>query len=125
MKKAYSLVAAITVCTAIATYQMPLWAQTPSSTTIRADNSNLNRAKNLARVAAEKVNGGVEKYRAEASMHGPAQQSPYVDHGNGSWTFTFVGSKPGDVAPSIESVVTVALDGKKVMVDYNGPIRQR
>lgn len=83
----------------------------------------LSRAKNLARVAAERANGGLGQYRAEMSMHGPAADSPYVDNGNGSWTFTFVGGSPGYAAPSVESVVTVDRNTWAVNVDYNGPIR--
>jgi hypothetical protein len=84
---------------------------------------DLSRAKNLARVAAERANGGLNQYRAEMSMHGPAANSPYVDNGNGTWTFTFVGGSPGYVTPSTESVVTVDRNTWAVNVDYNGPIR--
>ncbi|MBW4554141.1 MAG: purine nucleoside permease [Aphanocapsa sp. GSE-SYN-MK-11-07L] len=87
------------------------------------DNPILQRAMNLARQAAERTNGGLSKYRAQASMYGPATQSPFVDNGNGTWTFTFFGGAPGFTTPSLESVVTIAKDGSQVTVDYNGPIR--
>ncbi len=87
------------------------------------DNPVLQRAMNLARQAAERTNGGLTKYRAQASMYGPATQSPFVDNGNGTWTFTFFGGEPGFTTPSLESVVTIAKDGSQVTVDYNGPIR--
>jgi hypothetical protein len=83
----------------------------------------LNRAKNLARQAAETANGGLGKYRAEASMHGASKESPFVDNGDGTWTFTFQGYKPGTSIYTVETVVTVSQDGK-VRIDYNGPIRQ-
>lgn len=83
---------------------------------------DLNRAKNLARQAAEEANGGIRVYRAEASMHGPAQQCPYVDNGD-SWTFTFSGSRIGSTTRTIESVVTVYKASSRVVVAYNGPIR--
>ncbi|PSM50363.1 hypothetical protein C7Y66_04220 [Chroococcidiopsis sp. CCALA 051] len=82
----------------------------------------LTRARNLARQAAEKVNGGLSQYRAAASMYGLSFETPCVDSGN-SWTFTFTGSQPGSTIPSVESIVTVAKDGSKVTVDYNGSIR--
>lgn len=81
---------------------------------------DLNRAKNLARQAAEKENGGVTVYRAEPAMHGAASETTYTDNGN-SWTFTFLGGTPG-MNPTIQSVVTVGKDGS-VKIDYNGPIR--
>ena len=39
--------------------------------------SRLNRAKNLARQAGEKNNGGVTAIEVEPSMHGPSSQAPY------------------------------------------------
>ncbi len=83
----------------------------------------LNRAKNLARMAAERENGGLGNYRAEASMHGLADKAPYVENSDGSWTFTFKGRRPMSSIYNIESVVTVQQDGT-VTINYNGPIRQ-
>ncbi|EKQ68159.1 hypothetical protein OsccyDRAFT_2675 [Leptolyngbyaceae cyanobacterium JSC-12] len=83
---------------------------------------DLNRAKNLARQAAEAANGGLKYYRAEASMHGPAAQCPYVDNGD-SWTFTFLGGRPGSTVMTTESVVTVYKNTPRVVVVYNGAIR--
>lgn len=83
---------------------------------------DLNRAKNLARQAAELANGGIQVYRAESSMHGPASQCPYVNNGN-SWTFTFLGGRPGSTIKTIESVVTVYKNNPRVVVAYNGAIR--
>ena len=82
----------------------------------------LTRARNLARQAAEKINGGLNHYRAAASMYGSSSEAPCIDGGN-SWIFTFTGSQPGSTIPSVESVVTVAKDGSKVTVNYNGSIR--
>lgn len=83
---------------------------------------DLNRAKNLARQAAEEANGGLRVYRAEASMHGPAKQCPYVDNGD-SWTFTFLGGRPGVTTMTTQSVVTVYKATSRVVVAYNGPVR--
>ncbi|MEG3928914.1 MULTISPECIES: hypothetical protein [unclassified Microcoleus] len=92
---------------------------------VRVINNNieLNRAKNLARQAAEIANGGLGNYRAEPSMHGTSKESPFVDNGDGTWTFTFKGNKPGSSVYTVETVVTVSQDGR-IRVDYNGPIRQ-
>lgn len=91
--------------------------------TVINNSIQLNRAKNLARQAAEVANGGLGKYRAEASMHGPSKESPFVENADGTWTFTFQGYKPGSSVYTVETVVTVARDGK-FRLDYNGPIRQ-
>jgi hypothetical protein len=93
----------------------------PNAEGLGVDNPILNRARNLARQAAEKANGGLNNYRAEPSMYGPALDSPFIDNG-GSWTFNFKGGKP-DAELTIESIVTVEKDGSNVTVDYNGPIR--
>lgn len=79
----------------------------------------LNRAKNLARMAAERANGYVNNYRAEPSMHGAAEDSPFVDNGNGTWTFTFTGTRPGSDIPAYRTVVTVSKDGQTVTVNEN------
>ncbi|EKQ69281.1 hypothetical protein OsccyDRAFT_1906 [Leptolyngbyaceae cyanobacterium JSC-12] len=84
----------------------------------------LNRAKNYARQAAEKRNGGLRVYRAEALMHGPVEQTRFVENNDGTVTFTFYGGAPA-VKPTIESVVTVAVNGWATKIDYNGPIRSR
>ncbi|HAA27385.1 MAG TPA: hypothetical protein DCE56_06505 [Cyanobacteria bacterium UBA8553] len=124
--------AILTTLTAVSIAALPSHAQTRETTIERTTTTetqvdptalyDLNRAKNLARQAAERENGGLGNYRAESSMHGPASQSPFVDNGNGSWTFTFKGRRPYSDAPSIESVVTVSQDGR-VNIDYNGAIR--
>ncbi|MCM1981765.1 hypothetical protein [Lyngbya confervoides] len=81
----------------------------------------LTRTMNLARQAAENANGGLNNYRAEQAMYGPAAEAPYKDNGNGTLTYTFLGGRPAQ-PPSLQSVVTVALDGSLVNIDYNGPI---
>jgi hypothetical protein len=80
------------------------------------------RAMNLARQAAERANGGLNNYRSEPSMYGPATKSPFKDNGNGTLTFTFLGGRPAE-PPTLQSVVTVSLDASVVSVDYNGPIQ--
>lgn len=57
-------------------------------------------------------------------MFGPASQSPYVDNGDGTFTFRFLGGPPA-APPTIESIVTVNPDPSNPMIriDYNGPIQ--
>jgi len=83
---------------------------------------NLGRAENLARQAAEQANGGLQHYRAQNSMYGPAKRSPHTYDGHGRWTFTFKGHTPDSNTPTVESVVTVSRT-RIVHIDYNGPIR--
>jgi hypothetical protein len=82
----------------------------------------LIRAKNLARQAAEAINGGLGKYRAENLMHGSIEQVPCTDNGNGTWTFTFKGTAPGDTTPIVESAVTVDSQTFQVTVERNTPL---
>ncbi|MGB7413690.1 MAG: hypothetical protein WA902_05740 [Thermosynechococcaceae cyanobacterium] len=81
-----------------------------------------SRAKNLARQAAERANGGLSQYRAEPAMSGPALTAPFVVNSNGSLTFTFKGGTPGSGALTTETVATVYSNGA-VQLDYNGPLR--
>ncbi|MFS8740460.1 hypothetical protein [Synechococcus sp. W70.1] len=85
---------------------------------------DLNRAKNLARQAAEIANGGLQRYRAEASMHGAAIDAPFEEFED-AWVFTFRGGEPGFVQPSIETQVRVDRRTFQTTILYNGPIRSR
>ena len=67
----------------------------------------LTRAMNLARQAAEKHNGGLNYYRAESSMYGPATEAPFKDNQDGTLTFTFLGGDLPPNPPTIQSIVTV------------------
>ncbi len=88
----------------------------------KADPFFLTRAKNLARQAAERENGGLSQYRAEAAMYGPAIDSTYVENEDGSVTFSFKGGAPGFTTPTVETVATVTPEGA-VTLGYNGPLR--
>ena len=55
---------------------------------------DVNRAKNQARQLAERLNGGLQRYRAEASMHGPSADAPYRLTDNGEIEFRFFGRAP-------------------------------
>lgn len=88
----------------------------PPVTTATID---LNQAKNLARQAAEKANGGLGNYRAESAMHGDPNNAPYVQNADGSYTFTFKGRRPESLDFTYQTTVTVNLDGT-VNVVSNG-----
>jgi hypothetical protein len=122
-------IALLTMSVVLTASSLPLQAQTnntgPSEISAPKPTTDvyfINRAKNLARQAATKANGGLERYRPDPVMYGPAVQTSYVNNSNGSITFTFKGSTPGATAPSIETVATVMPDGS-VNIDYNGAIR--
>lgn len=83
---------------------------------------DLNRAKNLARQTAERINGGLGEYRAESSMHGLAQESPYTRNEDGTVTFTFRGYSPGSTMFSVETSITVNQSNGMVTINYNRPI---
>jgi hypothetical protein len=101
-------------------------AQTTSGASNFSMIIDLNRAKNLARMAAERENGGLGFYRAESKMHGLPVNTDHVDNGD-SWTFTFLGYQVINgmlmSEPTIQSVVTVSKDGQSITIDYNGAIR--
>jgi hypothetical protein len=100
---------------------LPANSATPTGA---ADVYFINRAKNLARQAAITANGGLQRYRPDPKMFGPAIQTQYARNSDGSITFTFTGSTPGSSGPSIETVATVIPDGS-VKLDYNGPLRSQ
>jgi hypothetical protein len=93
----------------------------PSTTPSTPDVYFINRAKNLARQAAITANGGLERYRPDPVMFGPAVQTQFVRNADGSITFSFTGGAPGS-SPSVETVATV-VPGGSVKLDYNGPLR--
>ncbi len=123
----YLAMATLTTLSVVAIAPLPSYSQSNSTQISQRPSReflvDLNRAKNLARQAAEKANGGLGNYRAERSMYGPATQSPYVENQNGTWTFTFKGHPPYSTTPTVESVVTVDRNAWRVTVDYNGSIR--
>lgn len=82
---------------------------------------DLNRAKNLARMQAERLNGGLSQYRAEASMHGDPLRSPCTENERGDRTFAFVGGPPGAEEPTLETAITITREGE-IVVEYNRPL---
>jgi hypothetical protein len=85
------------------------------------DIDNRIKARNFARQAAEKFNGGLAKYRAELPMNSreaaPIVESPHF------WIFIFHGGPPGNSIPTIESEVQVDKTSFSTTIVYNGPVR--
>lgn len=99
----------------------------------REQSEALQRAQNLARQAAEKANGGLSRYQAEAAMFNSRVASETVtcqyDPQSQTFTFRFLGGEPAwqqkkGKQPTVESVVSVtSTKPPQIRVDYNGPIR--
>ncbi|WP_246198774.1 hypothetical protein [Sodalinema gerasimenkoae] len=84
---------------------------------------DVQRAKNQARQLAERLNGGLERYRAESSMHGPSADAPYRLTETGDIEFRFLGRAPRDTHYSLETVVIVNPNTWELEATYNGQIR--
>jgi len=91
--------------------------------------SRLNRAKNLARQAGEKNNGGVTTIEAEPSMHGPSSQSPYSIETTDAetryvFTFRLRPRATSDYTYETQVVVRYGYEDDQWTVDtvYNQPI---
>jgi hypothetical protein len=93
----------------------------------QADNPSL-RAANLARMTAEKLNGGLQNYTAAACMHQRAGGSCLAQATKAGYLFVFPGGKPGwqplGKPATVETEIMIAPDGRSVLeVRYNGPPR--
>jgi hypothetical protein len=86
--------------------------------------ADLVKARNFARQKIEFQNGGLNRYRADAAMHGPISQAPVVENPDGTLTFKFFGGRPAYTTPTVESVVTIDPKTWTINVNYNGPVRR-
>ena len=87
------------------------------------------RAANLARMTAERLNGGLGVYRAAPCMHEQSGGACLAKISSEGLTFRFMGGVPGwpqlNLPPSVETEILVSSDGRTVLqVIYNGPVRQ-
>lgn len=106
---------------------MPINAQSVNSCFTQAKTSSnpmekltdLGRALNLARQTGEATNGGIGKYRAEASMFGPMDEMNCTVSGDNTWTFSFQGHTPYSNVPTVETVVIVNNKTWDIVVDRN------
>ncbi len=96
---------------------------------IKAESQGLQRAVNLARETATKLNGGLQVYRPASCMYDAARKNPcLVKTDPNGFTFRFLGGAPGwqqlGLAPAVETEIRTSSDGRSVVaVDYNGAPR--
>ena len=89
---------------------------------------NQIRAANLARMEAERINGGLSKYFTANCMHQKGGGSCMVNAGPDGFLFNFLGGAPGwevnKQAATKETRILISPDGTRVVkVEYNGAPR--
>lgn len=83
------------------------------------------RAANLARMEAERLNGGLNRYFTASCMHQRGGGSCLVKSDSNGYRFDFLGGPPGWEAmkqpATVETRILISADGSKVVkVIYNG-----
>ena len=87
------------------------------------------KAANLARMRAEKLNGGLRLYRADRCMYVTRGVDCLVSADENGYRFSFKGGVPGwqqqsPPDPTVETEVLISIDGDEILdVPYNGPLR--
>jgi hypothetical protein len=86
------------------------------------------RATNLARMEAERLNGGLQRYFAAGCMHQRGGGDCLVEQGPDGYLFNFLGGPPGwetkQEPATVETRILIAPDGTRVVtVEYNGAPR--
>jgi hypothetical protein len=86
------------------------------------------RAANLARMEAERINGGLSRYFTANCMHQKGGGSCMVNSGTNGYLFQFLGGPPGwevqKQAATVQTRILISPDGTKVVnVEYNGAPR--
>ena len=86
------------------------------------------KAANLARMRAERLNGGLRLYRSDQCMHALRGAACLVSSTDEGFLFRFRGGEPGwqqqiPPQPSLLTEVLVSADGDRILdVSYNGPL---
>ncbi len=86
------------------------------------------KAANLARMRAERLNGGLRLYRADQCMHALRGEACLISVTDEGFLFRFRGGEPGwqqqiPPQPSLMTEVLVSADGDRILdVSYNGPL---
>lgn len=87
------------------------------------------RAVNVARMRAERMNGGLSNYRAAKCMYNTsAGGGVCLVSSDGGFTFVIPGGSPGwqemDQTPTVETELKISDDGRTVLAEiYNGSPR--
>ncbi|MCS5699592.1 hypothetical protein NZK32_11135 [Cyanobium sp. FGCU-52] len=86
------------------------------------------RAANVARMHAERLNGGLGVYRTQACMHSNRGADCLIRRDGEGFLFRFLGGPPGwqqlGQPATVETEILVSPDGTRVeRVIYNGPPR--
>ena len=86
------------------------------------------RAANLARMQAERINGGLSRYFTANCMHQKGGGSCMVNVSSDGYLFDFLGGPPGwevyKQSATVETRILISLDGTRVLnVEYNGSPR--
>jgi hypothetical protein len=121
MLKRQSLAGCVALSLALAPLCVSVRAQSVGNPSVRAAN--------VARMTAERLNGGLGVYRPAPCMHEQAGGSCLVQTTGEGLLFRFLGGPPGwkqlDQPPTVETEILVSPDGRSVrQVIYNGPPRQ-
>lgn len=86
------------------------------------------RAANLARMEAERINGGLSRYFTANCMHQKGGGPCLISSGPNGYLFQFLGGPPGwevqRQAATVQTRILISPDGTQVLrVDYNGSPR--
>ncbi|MCT0226158.1 hypothetical protein [Synechococcus sp. CS-1328] len=86
------------------------------------------RAANLARMEAERINGGLSRYNTAACMHQIGGGDCLIRSTDQGYLFEFLGGGPGwqtmNKPATVQTTILISPDGSEIrQVDYNGTPR--
>lgn len=86
------------------------------------------RAANLARMEAERINGGLTRYFTANCMHQRGGGNCMINNGPNGYLFQFLGGPPGwevlKQAATVQTRILISPDGTQIVnVEYNGAPR--
>lgn len=86
------------------------------------------RAANLARMEAERINGGLSRYFTANCMHQKGGGACMVNASSDGYLFDFLGGAPGwevyKQAATVQTRILISPDGTRVVnIEYNGSPR--